>query len=198
MANINKVSGLAPVRYLNGAKWTGQGNIYYIDSAYGTAIYPGDPVTLSGSGSATGIPGIQIGVAGATCVGVAVAFGTLAEGAYINPADLTALNAPATKNGKAYYALVVDDPNVIFEIQESGTALAAADIGLNANFAIAAPATGAVYSGTYLDNSTKNTTSTLNLKLLGLARRSDNAFGTYAKWHVLLNNHAFRTGVTGV
>jgi len=199
MPNISKPTGLAPVRYLNGAKWTGQGNLYYIAAAYATAIYPGDPVTLSGDGHPTlGIPGIQIGVAGSTCVGVAVAFGTIAEGAYVNPSDLTQTAAPASKGGKAYYALVVDDPNVIFEIQETGTALTSADIGLNANFLIAAPGTGGVYSGTQLDNSTKATTATLNLKLLGLARRSDNAFGTAAKWHVLLNNHAFRTGVAGV
>lgn len=197
MANINKVAGLTPVKYLNGAKWTGQGNIYSIASDNTDAMYVGDPVTLSGTGDTLGIPGIGIGVAGATCVGVIVAVGTIREGAYINPADLTKVYAPATK-ASVYYALVVDDPNVVFEIQESGTALAATDIGLNANFVIAAPSTGGVLSGTYLGNSTKNTTSTLNLKLLGLARRSDNVFGTYAKWNVLLNNHVFRTGVAGV
>ena len=41
-------------------------------------------------------------------------------------------------------------------------------------------------------------TVTLDLKILRLVPREDNAFGEHAKWEVLINNHAFRAGVTGV
>jgi hypothetical protein len=201
MANANRPTGLAPVKYLGGADWDGKVNIYQIAANNGTAFFPGDPVTLSGDGDTVrGIPGIAIGVAGSAIVGVLVAVGTNPDGGpYIDPNNLTLTSAPATKT-QQYYAAVVDDPNVIFEIQEvgTGTQLTSAEIGLNANFVAGTPATGVKYSGFQLDNSTEATTSTLNLKLLGLARRPDNAFGQYAKWLCLINNHLYRGGITGV
>ena len=95
---------------------------------------------------------------------------------------------------------MADDPNIIFEVQEigTGTFLTSAAIGLNCDLVAGVPATGVKYSGWQLDNSTEATTSTLNMKLLGLARRSDNAFGQYAKWLCLINNHLYRGGITGV
>lgn len=201
MANANKPFGLTPVKYLGGADWDGKANIYYIDSADGSAFYPGDLVKLSGSGDTTrGIAGISKSAAGDASVGVLIAVGTNPDGGpYIDPTNLTLTNAPATKT-KNYYALVVDDPNVIFEIMEiySGTPLDATAIGLNANISVAAPATGVVVSGSVLDNATEAVTATLNCKLLGLSRRIGNAFGNGAVWNVLINNHQYRSGITGV
>jgi len=200
MANTSKPAGLTPVRYLNGADWTGVGNIYFISSADGSAFYPGDLVKLSGTGDTTrGIPGISKSAAGDVSVGVLVAVGVNPDGGpYIDPNNLTLTNAPATKT-QNYYALVVDDPNVIFEIEEisTGTALDATAIGLNANISVATPGTGGRYSASVVDNGTEATTATLNLKLLGLARKSDNAFGYAAKWLVLVNSHSYRVGTTG-
>lgn len=201
MANPNKVSGLTPVRYLNGADWDGRGNMYMIGTGDSNQISIGDPVKLSGDGDSTrGIPGVVQATAGATCVGVVVAIGTNPDGGpYIDPTNLTLIQAPATKT-VSYYALVVDDPNVIFEIQEGGAGsnLTSANIGENIDFVAAAPATNVKVSGFYANNAAHDTTSTRNLKLLGLARRTDNAFGQYAKWLVLINNHHYRAGVTGV
>lgn len=201
MANANRPTGLSPVKYLGGADWDGKVNIYFLSSADGNALFPGDPVVLSGNGDTVrGIPGITIGVAGAAIVGVAISIGVNPDGGpYIDPNNLTLTSAPATKT-QNYYVAVCDDPNVIFEMQEvgTGTFMTSADIALNANFVAAAPATGVKYSGYTIDNTTKNTTSTLNLKLLGLVRRLDNAFGQYSKWLVLINNHLYRGGITGV
>lgn len=195
MANTNRLSGLSPVKYMNGTPWSGGGNIYSIDSGYATALYVGDPVASSGTSDAYGIQGVVLGAAGAAVRGVIVGIGTNAQGGpYINPNNLSLISAPATKTVN-YYALVVDDPNVIFEIQEVGTAMAAADCGLNANFSFGSAGT---LSGVGILNSSKAVTATLNMRLLGLTQRADNAFGTYAKWNVLLNNHEFRTGVLGV
>lgn len=202
MANLNLPSGLAPVRYLNGAPWNGAVNMYYIASTDNNAFAVGDPVALSGTGDANGVPGITIGTAGSTCVGVVVGFGTTAQGGpYADPKNLNTTVVPATKS-YAYYAAVVDDPNVVFEIQESGAAPStAADATKNANF-VAGTNNGYV-SGYTLDNTTFATTSTLNLKLLGLSQRPAGAgatpgYGLYAKWLVLLNNHTYRTGIAGV
>jgi len=194
MANTNQLSGLSPVKYMNGAPWNGGGNVYSIDSGYATALYIGDPVASSGTSDTLGIQGVVLASAGAACRGVIVGIGTVVNGPYVNPNNLSLIYAPATKTVN-YYALVVDDPNVIFEIQEVGTALAAADCGLNANFSFG---TASTVSGVGILNSSKAVTATLNMRILGLAQRADNVFGTYAKWNVLINNHEFRTGVLGV
>lgn len=195
MANTNTLNGLTAVKYRGGAPHTGSGNIYSIDSGYGTALYVGDPVASSGTSDALGIQGIVLASAGAAVRGVIAAIGTNAAGGpYINPSNLTTISAPATKTVN-WYALVIDDPDVLFEIQEVGTAMAAADCGLNANFSFGSAGT---LSGVGILNSSKATTSTLNVKLMGLSQRADNAFGLYAKWLVLLNNHELNAGTAGV
>ncbi len=201
MANANTPWGFSPVSYMNGVNWTGQGNIYSIPSGDTTAYYIGDPVTLAGSADANGIPTVSIGLAGATCCGAIVSIGTNPQGGpYVDPNNLALTNAPATKT-QTYYALVADDPNIVFEIQEpnsGGTALAATNVSENIDFVAGAPAAGIKVSGYTLDNTAHDTTSTRNCKLLRLAQRTDNALGRSAKWYVIFNNHAFRTGVTGV
>lgn len=199
MANANRPSGLSPVGYLGAADWDGRGNVYYVPSTSGNALYLGDPVALAGSADANGIASVDLATAGATMIGAILAIGTSPNGPFIDFNDLTKISAPATKT-QAYYVQVADDPGTIFEIQEvnSGTALTATEVGLNANFVYVAPAGGSRVSGVVIDNTTEAVTSTLNLKLLGLVRRPDNAFGLAAKWRVLINNHSFRTGVAGI
>ena len=212
MANTNKVSGLTPVKYLNGANWDGRGTMYYIDNTDGNAYYPGDPVKLAaGLDGVSGLQSVTLATAGATAVGAIIACGaspnttsSLRGGPYIDPANLTLISIPATKT-KNYFVLVADDPMTVFSIQEGGTGtlLTKTATSKNANFATAAPATGVAVSGAFLDNGTApNTTSTMNLKLLGLAQILDNGvyntYGLYAKWLCLINNHSYRTGVAGI
>jgi hypothetical protein len=209
MANVNRPNGLTPVKTLSGADWDGRGNVYHIISSDSTnSFYPGDVVKLSGTGDANGIPGITkyaagdsaagSGINGAGPVGVVLAVGTNPNGPWVNPGDLTKVYAPVTK-AQDYYALVCDDPNVIYEVQEggSGTALVATAIGNNCNLSITAGQATGFVSGTILDNTTEAVTIGLDVRLLGLVRRADNAFGYYAKWWVLLNSHAYKM-TTGI
>jgi hypothetical protein len=211
MANTNKPTGLAPVRYLSGADWDGKGNWYYIDSTDTNAYYPGDVVALAaGLDIVAGLQTITLGTAGNTCVGAILAIGaspsattSMRGGPVIDPSNLVLTSAPATKT-QNYFALVADDPMTVFEMQEvgTGTQLTATATSKNVNFVYSAPATGVAYSGAMINNVGVNTTSTLNLKLLGLVQRYDNGayntFGAYAKWLCLLNNHYYRTGTAGV
>jgi hypothetical protein len=212
LANTNKVSGLTPVGYLGGADWDGKGRLYHIDSGDSNAYWIGDPVAVK-AGAATiagedvGLQTLTVGAVAGPNIGVILAVGTNARGGpYIDPSNLTLVNAPATKT-KAYYALVADDPTIIFEIQEGGTGtpFTVTATSKNANFALAQPATGCNWSGAYLDNGTAaNTTSSMNLRLLGLSQKLDggsgsyNAYGLYAKWQCLLQNHFYRAVVSGV
>lgn len=201
MANSNAPFGLRPVRYLNGAPWNGQVSRYLLPSTDSTAMFIGDPVTLAGSAGAdgsyvngiptTGMPTISIGLAGAKILGSIVGF-------EVNPSGLDAVHRAASV---ARVALVVDDPMVVFHIQEanSGTAIAAADVGLNANFVSGTGSTVTGYSGYTLDNTTELTTVGLNLKILRLAPIETNeAYAVAQIWEVLINDHLFKQGTTGL
>lgn len=194
MANANRPTGLSPVKTLTGAPWNGQANLYSIAAAYASALAIGDPVVSSGTADAAGIPGIALAADTGAIRGVIVGLGV--KPLIANPANLDSTIRPANAPDE-WYALVVDDPNVIFEVQDSGgTALAAADTGLNTN--LVSGANNGFVSGWTVDGADKATTSTLQVKLLGLAQRTDNAFGQYAKWLVKINNHELAAGTTGV
>ena len=48
-----------------------------------------------------------------------------------------------------------------------------------------------------LDNTTEATTAGLNLQILGLVKKADNAMGEHAKWLVKINDSEFSVGQTG-
>jgi len=205
--NQSKPAGLSPVKYLNGANWNSQVSMYAIAASDANAFYPGDLVKATGAGdAATGLQVITLGTAGAAACGVLVAVGlgnsspAGAGGPYINYNDLSKTYRPASSVA-VYYAAVVDDPNVIFEIQEGGTGtnFAAASVGLNANIIYTAPATGVYVSGMQVDDTAAAAvTATLNLRLYSLKQSIDNHFvtspatgGGAQKWWVLIQNHQY-------
>lgn len=227
VTNQNKPSGLTPVKYLNGADWSGQANIYFINSADTDAYNVGDIVSpVAGVDQWSGLQSIGLTKTASStiCLGVAIAFGASPTttssnrgGPYIDPTNLTLINVPATKT-KNYFALVVDDPKVIYEVQETGTGTTPATsltftaTSKNASFLYAAPAAGVAVSGTTLDNGitsthTPQTSATVTngyfLRIMGLSQRLDpqtaswNTFGLYAKWLVKLINHAYEGTVVG-
>lgn len=192
MANPDIVRGLQPVANAYGACYTGGARVYTTPAGDATAIFVGDPVKLAGTGQVVnGQTYTDVIQAASTNVVVGVVIGVL----------------PETRDSLTYRAastvrrlLVVDDPNAEFEIQEvsGGTALTANDIGLNANFVVGSGSTVTGYSGVELNNATEATTNTLDLKIIGLSPRENNAVGENAKWIVRLNNHQYVNQIAGV
>ena len=195
MANVNRPGGLKPVSYLNGAPYSGQARLYSVP-VNSAALYIGDPVTLSGSADVNGLAGIAIGVAGSAVMGVVVGFVVSPPGVSLVAVniDLTVRSIQASAT-VVQYALVADDPNLIFEIQDGQTvATALVDIGRNTNFLIAAGATTYSDSGT-VTAATLTDSTTANLKLMGFTQRVDNTpAAAYAKLLVKINNHAYSAG----
>lgn len=197
MANANRPSGFTPREYLNGAPWNGQARVYCIPAAYSAAaIYIGDPVISGGSADALGTPTVALGAATGALRGVVVGLG-LSPTLMGNPGNVDITYRPAAAQAKDWYALVVDDPNVLFEIQENSntTQIAAAQIGLN-TVPILAAGNGFVsgWQVASVTDATPATTATLQLRLMGLVRREGNAFGAYAKHLVKINVHELGTG----
>lgn len=198
MANALRPTGLSPVKTLNSGTYNGQANLYYIAAADTNAYAIGDPVVSSGSSDSNGVPGITLAAATGAIRGVIVGLGT-SEGLIANPNNLNQTIRPSGANAVAYYAMVVDDPSVIFEVSEpisGGTALTAAAVGFNVNLVVG---TNNGFTSTWtISNSGAATTATLQVRLLGLVRDSANAFGYGARWLVLINTHELKAGTAGV
>ena len=208
MANPNRPSGFTPVQYLNGAPWNGQARLYSIIATYATALYVGDPVISSGTADANGIPGINIGAGTAALRGVIVGlYDSLQATAPVGGVSIGGIGNPnltyrPAAHANVWYAAVVDDPNVLFEIQEESVAtqMTAADVGAN-QISVAAAGNGYV-SGRQVAGTTTGSaavTATLQLRLMGLVQKpaGTNNFGAYAKWLVKINTHELQAGSIG-
>lgn len=195
MPNADRPFGLRPVRHRSGAPYNGAYNEYAIPAADGSATFVGDPVTLNSAGGVTGSDGVfrayvDQAATGDVITGVVVGFAP-------DPTNLELKHRTASTLRTVY---VADDPNLIFEIQEvsGGTALAAADCGLNANFVVGSGSTVTGLSGVELNNATEVPTNTLDLHIVGLVNKPDNEIGEHAKWLVTINRHQFANQIAGV
>lgn len=202
MANVIRPQGLQPVKSITGAPYNGQGNMYWIPSTDTSQFSIGDLVQTIANADANGVPGVSKCATSATRIrGVIV-------GVYVVPPNglptlqgttlpLEVVNIPATKT-KDYYVLVVDDPQILFAVQDDGTTtLGATAANKNINFTVT---NGAPYSATVLTNSTVNTTITLPLRIVGLLQsQANNSLATpYATWLVKINQHDLEGNTVGI
>lgn len=198
MPNDNRPTGLTPVNTINSGPYNGQARLYCILAANTSAFAIGDPVITDTNGSdSDGVPGITIAAATGPIRGVIVGIADQ-KGGFAKVQTPEQIIRPAGAKTTNWYALVVDDPDVVFEIQEvgTGTQLVAADVGLNTNLVVGT--NNGFISGWQLDNGTEAVTATLQVRLLGLAQRSDNTFGAFAKWLVKINSHELAAGTAGL
>lgn len=189
MPNANVATGLRPVRYASGAPYNGAANMYHVPASDSTALFVGDPVIVAGSADANGVP---------TATRATAAGGSLWTGVVVGivpSPTVTTMYRPAST---AAYILVADDPNLLFEIQEDavGGAMAAADVGLNVDFVAGTGSTVTGKSGFQADTSTKATTNTLQMRVVGFVQRPDNEIGANAKI-LVRNNLPTETGAAG-
>lgn len=196
MANVSRPNGASPVFNGNGSPWNQQARTYWIPSTDGSQYNIGDFVKSSaGNDTATQRAKIVKATAGATVRGIVVGF-------LPDPNALQIINVPATKLHD-YFALVVDDPSIIFEMTDDGvdtTKLSATSaVGKNANFVVANPTAPSPVSATVIDSATIATTNSLPIKIIGLSQIPGNAAGAFARWLCKFNLHELSvSGTTGV
>lgn len=192
MANAIGPRGLVPSRYLDGSAWNGATNMYCIPQADGSIYGPGDAIKSAAGGDANGVPYMQKAAGTDTVRGVVVSVVLAApnlpslQGVII---DNTTQAIPAAK-AKDYYVLVCDDPTIIYELQDDGSsALTNLACNKNASLTVANPTSPQQNSATSLSCASVATTQGLNLKIMGLLQKPNNAFGVYANWLVRFNQH---------
>ena len=204
MPNTDTPFGLRPVQHRNGAPYTGASKPYYIPAAYGTALFVGDPVVVTGAvnTAAVSAPGagsfpvgalpiVALATVGANPVtGVIVGFASRQESLIYNAASTERV------------AFVTDDPDLLYEIQSDGV-WTPASVGLNAAmiYTVAGSAiTGR--SGVQLDSGTTTapaTTAGLQLKVRAFVNREDNDMAaTKSKLLVQINNSTIANATAGI
>lgn len=202
MANTVAPFGLRPVRRLDGQPMS-QPRHYYIPAGDSTAYYIGDPVDLVGDSNDAEVVTLhgtfapntlsEIGLATLAdtnqCVGAIVGFAPMNR-------DSAIYGAASTER----VALVCDDPNMIFEIQDDGaTALTSDSVGLNAIMQSGTGSTTTGLSGYVLDTNgdAPEANASNMLLILGLSKKQGNELATYATWDVMLSVHRYKAAGDG-
>lgn len=133
------------------------------------AIYPGDALKLDSSG------GVTVAAQGERLIGIAAEYKVLA-GTEI---------------------LVYDDPDTVFQAQTDGSA-GVTDIGQNFNLTANAADTALKRSKHDLDVGSKGTEAYKQFKCVNAKVTDSNESGNYMSLQVIMNNHEFKLGVSGV
>ena len=187
MANSDAPSGFKPIKHLNGNPWNGKVNVYYIPATDGTATFIGDAVKSAGSATSDGLyPTVAQAAAGDAIRGIVIGF---SDQPYVS-VNTDNLNEKYRAASVARYAFVVDDPDVIFEVQEDsvGGSIAAASVGLSCDFVVGSGSTVTGKSAMEVDSSDVGTAAG-QFKLLRVSNKVGNELGNYCKWEVLFREH---------
>ena len=187
MANTNKAFGFRPVGRLGSTVANNGNTSYSIASNYGTAIYQGDCVTLSGGYLTVATAGPIVGV----FVGCQYTDPTTKKTTFKN-------YYPASVVASYIVAFVVDDPSATFVVQCSGIAAVTAP-GRNA--VIVTSTAGSATTG--ISGQQVDVPVTGNaVKVIGVYNAPDvnDVLSAYAELIVKINNHLYNsgTGTAGV
>jgi len=193
--------GLQPVKHAKGGivrtnNFSGV-NGYRIAATAPSAFFEGDLVTFSSGNIITDMGAASPGAVVGVFWGAEYVDNASGEVKFVR-------SIPASTVAKDKYKVYVyDDPDIIFKIEadQDTTAIAAADVGKNVQI-VASPTGSAIThkSGLVADSSTKATTNTFPLVILGSAEVDDSfsSAGTTMDILVKINTHQFGLGATGV
>lgn len=169
MTNPNQAFGLRPIGSLWGGSQIGKLRKVAVPAAYGTALYPGDPVIITGTAQADsqGSGDILPIVALATAAGSNYISGVLVS-RVVDQADQN-VYLPASTGG---YFLMDDSPDTLYEIQGSTTD-AVTDVGNTASLVSGAGSTALGVSGWQLDSTTIGSGTQLTIQGFRQSDRND-------------------------
>ena len=186
MANQDAAFGLRPVGRIGGMPFTGGQSRYRIAANHGTNIFQGDLVKQVTGGHIERHDAGDTVPIGGVFNGVQYTDPTTKEQKFSN-------FYPASTNASDIIALVIDDPNVIYEIQ-CDAAFPIAD--LFGNFDIVHTSAGSTttgISGAELDVTTGATTAGLPIKAIDISQDPENSdvSSDATNVHVVIQNSIF-------
>ena len=194
MANIDQAFGLRPIAKVGSAPGGTTGTTKYRITSGAGAMFTGDIVKQANDGS------VVQGTAGDAARGVFMGC------FYTDPSTSKPRFNNTFPNGTAAsdaIAFVADDPDQLFIAQQDSASAnaVAADLNLNANLVVGSGNTTTGISGMEIDSDSKNTTATLNVKLIDFYDvPSNDATANNSILVVKINNHELgsHTGTAGL
>ena len=194
MANIDQAFGLRPIAKVGSAPGGTTGTTKYSIASGASGLFTGDPVKQGNDGN------IVIATAGDAIRGVFMGC------FYTDPSTSKPRFNNTFPNGTAAsdaIAFVADDPDQLFIAQQDSDSANAvvADLNLNANLVVGSGNTTTGISGMEIDSDSKNTTATLNVKLIDFYDTpSNDATANNSILVVKINNHELgsHTGTAGL
>lgn len=165
---------------------------YSVAAGHSTLLAPGDVIRITGtSDTSTGEALADSATQAQSMTGIIAGIEPIFAGE-----NLTETGLPAATAGKIRCHI---DPNLNFIVPVTGGALAAGDVGLNADADITAASKlgGLTISNMALDSGTKAATASLQFRIVGLVPNESGVVdGLTAR--VRINNSTLRAGTTGV
>ena len=201
----NRPSGAKPSRYLNGDDWNGQFQLYGTSTSNAVAIYKYDLVSFDSSNRSLALtdnyaPALPLVAAVASDITTAtqrgVVVGFLPEPEF-NMTVSASLGLMYRVGSTKRYVQVVDDPFVIYTVQENAQGYTSASnngINKSAGTAYTAGSTTTGVSGMQLKTSDIQTAAARPFRILRYTQTVDNFLWaaadnpSYAKYDVLLAN----------
>ena len=182
MAKNDAPFGFVPVRMQGGAPFSGGQSEYTISSTYGTNIFTGDLAIQAADG--------DIEVSAATSTNTIGVF----NGCFYTDSNGKPQYAkywPASTTSTDAVAFIIDDPNVIFEAQEDGSALALADRGTNTDLVATAVSTSRGRSGHEIDADETGSAATAQFRVVAVSKDPSNntVASANCNWYVKILEH---------
>ena len=169
--------------------------LYSVASNYGTALFKGDPVVITGEATTNGFyPLVQLSTVTGAVTGIIAGFRKTMDA---DP-DNRFPYLPANTGG---FVEVYDCTDMEYVVRTADTAFTVNMIGLNACFIAGTGSTTIFTSGAHLDTGETNapaTTVTFPFKIRGLYRNGRNTVGANCEVVVSINNSTLRAGIVGI
>ena len=207
MPNQNSPHGFAILAQEQSNAFNAQCHMYAISSADNSNTYSiGDVVASAAAGADASNPWGTFGISFVTKPTGAPNVAAIPRGVIVsvfrNPFNLDTVYVPQVKAAN-YYVLVCDDPYVVMEAIPDGTnAYDARYVNSNTGFNQSAVNAATLSNSTVASiagGSLPQTTSTLPLKILGVAQRPNVSTGLYVPLVVMFNTHELKSvGTAGV
>jgi hypothetical protein len=201
MANVSRPRGLSPVGTTTGGAFNEQGQLFAIANDASNTYAVGDVVKIATGSDANGIAYVTKVTADTDLpLGVIVGVRPADPGVSLQGTNIDLSKLYLSKSSGTRYVYVVTDPAVIYEAEADSYALA--DVFKNAGANWTADQTSSLSQSSPQSSTTVKASTVLAqsasgslalpFTIIGLAQRSDNAAGAYAKVQLILNKSQYK------
>ena len=193
MGNTANYFGLRPVKHINGSALNGLTEKCYVSSNYDTALYIGDPVTISAVALDSDATALHTSIGRALFTAAAPIYGVITSFDSSEDINVKYVKKPAATEA---YMNVCVDPTVIYHVRDDGLGTPGATWPF-LNTLLILPVGGndlTGISGIALSGNDVAATQNLQMTMIRLANLPDNTLADYAIWECLINTHQLLNG----